>query len=106
MPERLSVRPRDLTDLYLAPLLIALEERLEQLAPLNPGALAFEIILVTNQEPRDRAERAGMVIEVLQTGLDLHGWTLSLEPRGLRVEHAGRGVVLGLPTNLRDYLVG
>ena len=105
MSERLSVRPRDRTDLYLAPTLLALEERLEQLAPLNPGALAFEIILVTNEEPRDRAERAAMVLEVLGTGLDLHGWSLSLEPRGLRVDHAGRGVVLGLPTNIRDYLV-
>lgn len=106
MSERLSVRPHDLADLYLAPTLLALDERLEQFAPLNPGALAFEIILATNQEPRDVPERAVVVLGALGAGLDLHGWELSIDSRGLRVEHAGRGVVLGLPANIRDYLVG
>lgn len=106
MPVRAPLRPRDLADLYLAPILLAIDERLEELAPLNPGALAFEIVLATNQEPRDVTERPIVLLDALRAGIDLHDWEVSLDSRGLRVERAGRSVVLGLPTNIRDYLVG
>lgn len=106
MSVRAPLRPRDRADLYLAPLLLSLDERLEGLAPLNPGALSFEIMLATNQEPRDLAERAGVLLDALGAGLDLRGWELSLDSRGLRVARGDRMVVLGLPTNIRDYLVG
>jgi hypothetical protein len=102
----MTVRPHDLTDLLLAPTLLDLDDRLDRLGELNPGELAFEIVLATNQEPRDRGERATMLLEALRAWLDLHRWEISLTPRGLSVEHGGRAVVLGLPPNLRDYLAG
>ncbi|HEY0951866.1 hypothetical protein [Nocardioides sp.] len=100
----MTVRPHDLTDLLLAPTLIDLDDVLEAIGDLNPGELAFEVILVTNQEPRDAGERAAMLLEFLRFRLDLHRWSLALTDRGLSVEHGGRAVVLGLPPNVRDYL--
>ncbi|CAI9413581.1 hypothetical protein [Nocardioides sp. T2.26MG-1] len=102
----MTVRPHDITDLLLAPTLIDLDDVLEQLGELNPGELAFEIILATNQEPLDAGERAAMLLESLRVRLDLHRWDLALTDRGLSVEHGGRAVVLGLPSNVRDYLAG
>lgn len=102
----MTVRPHDFTDLLLAPTLIDLDDVLEHLGGLNPGELAFEIILATNQEPLDAAERATMFLEALRVRLDLHRWHLALTDRGLSVEHGGRAVVLGLPSNVRDYLAG
>ncbi len=102
----MTVRPHDLTDLFLAPTLIDLDDRLQRLGELNPGELSFEIILATNREPRDRAERAAVLLEALRIWLDLHRWELSLTERGLSIEHGGRAVVLGLPPNVRDFLAG
>lgn len=102
----MTVRPHDFTDLMLAPTLIDLDDVLERLGDLNLGELAFELILATNQEPRDAAERADVLLDSLRVRLDLHRWNLALTDRGLSVEHGGRAVVLGLPPNLRDYLAG
>ncbi len=102
----MTVRPHDFTDLMLAPTLIDLDDVLERLGDLNPGELAFELILATNQEPRDAAERADVLLDSLRVRLDLHRWNLALTDRGLSVEHGGRAVVLGLPPNVRDYLAG
>jgi len=102
----MTVRPHDITDLLLAPTLIDLDDVLEGVGDLNPGELAFEIVLATNQEPRDTGERAAMLLEFLRVRLDLHRWNLALTDRGLSVEHGGRAVVLGLPPNVRDYLAG
>lgn len=102
----MTVRPHDFTDLLLAPTLLDLDDRLERLGELNPGALACELILATNQEPRDVSERAAVLLDSLRVRLDLHRWNLALTDRGLSVEHNGRAVVLGLPPNVRDYLVG
>jgi hypothetical protein len=100
----MTVRPHDFTDLLLAPTLIDLDDVLEGIGDLNPGELAFEVILATNQEPRDAGERAAMLLEFLRVRLDLHRWSLALTDRGLSVEHGGRAVALGLPPNVRDYL--
>lgn len=102
----MTVRPHDLTDLMLAPTLIDLDDVLDRLGELDPGELAFELILATNHEPRNAAERATVLLDSLRVRLDLHRWELGLTDRGLSVEHGGRAVVLGLPSNVRDYLVG
>jgi hypothetical protein len=102
----MTVRPHDLTDLFLAPTLIDLDDRLQRLGELSPGELSFEIVLATNQEPHDHAERATLLLEALRVWLDLHRWGLSLTERGLSIEHGGRAVVLGLPPNVQDFLAG
>jgi hypothetical protein len=97
-------RPHDMTDLYMAPVVLGVDNRLEELSALSANDLRFRVALESDVEPRDAAERRRALIETVQRGLELHGWTLALNQRGLALSHAGRAVVLGLPANLREYL--
>ncbi|GAA4382281.1 hypothetical protein [Agromyces bauzanensis] len=100
----MAERPHDMTDLYLAPVVLGVEARLEELGTLSTDDLNFELILETNIEPQDTAERRKALIETVRRRVELHGWSLSLNERGLAVSHDDHTVVLGLPDNLREYL--
>ena len=100
----MAERPHDVTDLYLAPVLLEADSRLEQLGSLGPDDLSFQVTLETNIEPRDAAGRRKALLETVRRRVDLHGWKLSLTDRGLAVEHDDRRIVLGLPENLREYI--
>lgn len=99
-------RPHDTTDLYLAPVTLAVDERLERLAALSAQELADEISLTTNLDPRSALERERAAVVTATYPIDLHGWQVSLAPRGIRLSHGEHSLVLGLPPNLRDYLQG
>jgi hypothetical protein len=93
-----------MTDLYMAPVVLEVDARLEQLSTLASEELAYRVALESDIEPRDAAERSRALIETVRRGLELHGWTLERRDRGLAVGHAGHVVVLGLPDNVRAYL--
>ena len=97
-------RPHDATDLYLAPVTLAVDGRLEELALLSPEGLASEIALSTNSDPRSTVERERAVLSAATYPLDLHGWNVGMSPRGLRLFHADHSLVLGLPPNVVEYL--
>ncbi|WP_173921793.1 hypothetical protein [Agromyces sp. Marseille-P2726] len=100
----MAERPHDVTDLYLAPVLLEADSRLEQLGSLSSDDRDFQITLETNIEPRNGAERRKALLETIRRRVDLHGWELSLTERGLAVSHDDRVIVLGLPANLREYV--
>lgn len=102
--DRAVRRPHDATDLYLAPVTLAVDGRLEELALLSPEDLASEIAISTNIDPRSTAERERAVVSAATYPLDLHGWNVSMSPRGLRLFHADHSLVLGLPPNVVEYL--
>ena len=102
----MTQRPHDTTDLYMAPVVLEVEARLEELSALPGDDLKYRVALESDIEPADSAQRRTALLETVRRGLELHGWTLALHERGLAVSHAGRAVVLGLPANLRDYLGG
>lgn len=97
-------RPHDMTDLYLAPVVLGVEARLEELGALSPDDLNFQVILETNIEPENGEERRKAFLETLRRRVELHGWTVSLHERGLAVSHDEHTLVLGLPANLRAYV--
>ncbi len=103
---RAARRPHDATDLYLAPVTLAVDGRLEELARLTPEDLASEIAVTTNSDPRTSVERERAVVSAATYPLDLHGWNVGLSPRGLRLYHADHSLVLGLPPNVLEYLEG
>ena len=100
----MAERPQDRTDLYLAPVVLGVEERLEELARLSGDDLRFQVILETDVEPRDAAERREAFVETMRRRVELHGWSLSLRERGLAVSHDEHTIVLGLPNNVKEYL--
>lgn len=104
--DRALRRPHDATDLYVAPVTLAVDGRLEELALLAPEDLASEIALSTNSDPRSPVERERAVVSAATHPLDMHGWNVGMSPRGLRLFHANHSLVLGLPQNLVEYLSG
>lgn len=100
----MAERPHDMTDLYLAPVALELDARLEEMSNLSTDDLGYQVILETDIEPRDTAERRKALVETIRRRSELHGWTLSLHERGLAVSHDDHSFVLGLPPNIRDYI--
>ena len=50
--------------------------------------------------------REGALITTIQHMIETHHWTLSWDPRGLRLSHDGHTLVLGIPATCREYLDG
>ena len=98
--------PHDYTDLFLAPVALAVDQRLEELGGLDPAELQRRIALESNQYTRHAADRGNAVAASATYLLDLHGWTASWDDRGVRLSHDSHGLVLGVPPNVAAYVAG
>ena len=102
----MSDRPHDVTDLYLAPVLLAVDARLEELGQLDKGRLAYEVALESDLPDVTRQMREEALMRAITHLTDTHHWTFSWDPRGLRMAHDAHTFVLGLPSALLDFLAG
>ena len=102
----MSDRPHDVTDLYLAPVLLAVDARLEELGQLDRGRLAYEVALESDLPDVTRQMREEALMRAITHLTDTHHWTFSWDPRGLRMAHDAHTFVLGLPSALLDFLAG
>ena len=97
-------RPHDVTDLYLAPVLLAVDARIEELGKLDRDGLAYEVALESDRPDTTRQLREEGLIATVTHLTDTHGWAFSWDPRGLRMTHGAHSFVLGLPAVFRDFL--
>ena len=102
----MPVLPHDAADLYLAPLLLVLNERLEELSRLELDELHKHVGLVSDQPDWSREIREAGLLHAISHTIDCHDWKLSWHPRGLRVSHSKHQVVLGIPATFGKYLDG
>lgn len=100
----MSDRPHDVTDLYLAPVLLAVDARIEELGKLDKGGLAYEVALESDLPGVTRQMREEALIRAITHMTETHHWAFSWDPRGLRLTHDAHTFVLGLPAVLLDYL--
>jgi hypothetical protein len=100
----MSDRPHDVTDLYLAPVLLAVDARIEELGKLDKGGLAYEVALESDLPGVTRQMRQEALIRAITHMTETHHWAFSWDPRGLRLTHDAHTFVLGLPAVLLDYL--
>jgi hypothetical protein len=100
----MATRPHDATDLYLAPVMLAVDARIEELGKLDKSQLAYEVALETNSLDVTRAMREEALIRAVTHLLDTHHWELSWDPRGLRMTHREHTFVLGVPAVFLEYL--
>jgi hypothetical protein len=100
----MPVLPHDAADLYLAPLLLVLNERLEELSRLELDKLQVHVGLVSDQPDWSREIRETALLQAVQHTIDCHHWALSWHPRGLLVSHDKHQVVLGTPATFAEYL--
>jgi len=102
----MTTRPHDVTDLYLAPVLLEIDRRLGDFEGLSVKEVEYQVALATDHQPRDAADRAALLQQAITHALDTHGWETNWAPRGLKVSHDDHGLVLGIPDSLRSYLEG
>lgn len=96
--------PLDRTDLHLAPVTLDLDARLERWSSRSAHELRGDIAVASNQSDRSPRDRREALLQALRHDVEVHGWQLTLELRGLRLTHGLHSLVLGLPQNVRDYL--
>jgi hypothetical protein len=97
-------RPHDVTDLYLAPVAITLDARLNELAAMTIDQLDGLVELRTTQRPASSDERRDAMLKTITHAVDTRGWDASWHERGLAISHAQHTVVLGVPANVKSYL--
>lgn len=98
--------PHDVSDLYLAPIVLSVDAKLEDLATLEPHALAQRVAVESNRPDRSREDRERALLAAIQHFIDCRDWTMTWDPRGLRLRNDEHTLVLGVPANLADYLAG
>ncbi len=97
-------RPHDITDLYLAPVALAVDARIEELSHLDKDGLAYEVALETDSPDFTRRIREDALIRTVTHLMDRHDWEFSWDPRGLRLTHDAHTFVLGVPAVFLEYL--
>ena len=96
--------PHDMTDLYLAPVVLAVDARIEELGQLDQAGLAYEVALESDSPDFTRRMREEALIRAITHLIDCHGWEFRWDPRGLRLTHDAHTFVLGIPALFREYL--
>jgi hypothetical protein len=96
--------PRDISDLFLAPVALQVDHRLEELGRLSRDELHQRVALEANNETWERDRRARDVVVSATYLLDLHGWTATWDDRGIRLSHDKHRLVLGVPVNVAAYV--
>ena len=97
-------RPHDVTDLYLAPVLLAVDARIADLGKLDKDGLAYEVALESDSPDFTQHMREEALIRTITHLIDTHHWEFSWDPRGLRMTHDAHTFVLGVPAVFLDYL--
>jgi hypothetical protein len=100
----MATRPHDIADLYLAPVALAVDARIEELGRLDKEGLADEVALESDSPDFTRQMREGGLIRTITHLMDTHEWAFSWDARGLRLTHDAHTFVLGIPAVFRDYL--
>lgn len=96
-------RPHDVTDLYLAPVALAIDARIEELGKMDKDRLAYEVALDADSPELTRQMREEGLIRTVTQTIDTHHWTFSWDPRGLRMTHEEHTFVLGIPAVFKEY---
>ena len=100
----MATRPHDVTDLYLAPVVLAVDARIDKLGQLGKDELAYEVALDSDSPDFTRRIREDGLIRTVTHLIDCHGWEFSWDPRGLRLTHHAHTFVLGIPAVFLEYL--
>ena len=100
----MAIRPHDATDLYLAPVMLAVDARIEELGKLDKDGLDYEVALEADTPDITLQMRKDGLIRTVTHLIDVHHWEFSWDPRGLRMTHDSHTFVLGVPAVFIEYL--
>src|SRR5665213_3030538 len=96
--------PHDVTDLYLAPVLLGVDARIEEYSRLTADELSYQIALEGDVADWTRELREAGLLRAVSRFVDTHDWELSMDKRGIRLTHGEHTLVLGIPHTFEAYL--
>jgi hypothetical protein len=97
-------RPRDISDLYLAPVALEVDARINELAALSDDKLAVQVAVESDEPDWTVEMRKDALLRAVGHLIELHGWQLEWDPRGIRLSHSARSLVLGIPESFTRYI--
>jgi hypothetical protein len=96
--------PHGIADLQLAPVVIAYDRQIQELARLNVHRLADRVEIESNRVGLTREQRQDDLLDTVGRCIDRHGWQTSWDTRGIRLSHGRYSVVLGVPETFHAYV--
>ena len=102
----MATRPHDITDLYLAPVALAVDACIEELGQLDKDRLSYDVAIRSDSPDFTRSLREEALIRAVTHLIDCHDWEFTWDPRGLRLSHDAHTFVLGIPAVFLEYLEG
>lgn len=102
----MTTYPKDLVDLRLAPVVLAIDRRLDELELLDLAELRLRVALDVDVPDGTRDLRKAALLQTVGQDLAAGGWTTSWNGRGIRVVHHHHHVTLGVPATFHDYVEG
>jgi hypothetical protein len=90
--------------LYLAPIALELDAQLAELGALSDEDLALQVAIASDKPDWSTDMRQEGLLRTVSHLIDLHGWVLTWDERGIRVSRRGHALVLGVPANFQRYL--
>jgi hypothetical protein len=106
MEVAMTNRPHDVVDLYLAPVALALDARIAELAELTPEELGYRAAVEANTSNWTPEMRDDGLLRAVTYLIELHGWQVSWHERGIKVSHEKHELVLGVPDSFSVYRRG
>lgn len=100
----MALRPHDRSDLFLAPVALAVDARLGELGQLSLDELNLRVGLAANVDTRFAAERVRGLLHTITHLIEMHEWDAAWDDRGLRVFHGDHTLTLGCPANFALFL--
>ena len=96
--------PHSTHDLLLAPVVLAVSERIEELSSLSVEELALQVA-ISGDTPDLTADfrRTGLLRTICHL-IDLHDWHLAWDGKDLRLSRRRYSVVLGVPPQFLEYI--
>ena len=98
--------PQNVPDLFLAPVALTLNARIEELAALPIDELTHHIARESDMADWTPEMRAEALVRTVAHFIDLRGWELDWDERGIAMSHGVHRVVLGVPDSFRQYVAG
>jgi hypothetical protein len=96
--------PREIVDLPLAPVVIAYDRRIQELAQLNVHQLADHVEVASRRISLTRPQRQEDLLDAVGYCIDRHGWQTSWDTRGIRLTRGTYSIVLGVPATFHAYV--
>lgn len=105
----MTLRPKTITDLSLAPVAAEIDQNLQSVRDAGPDEILEAVALGLNTEPsHEREGRAKQILALAVRNVDLHDWAVAISDDSTRLQMGGGSVSLdiGLSANIQHFIDG